>query len=134
MAFVLDASVAAAWAFQEETHPDASAALSRLQDEIAHVPTLFWYEIRNVLLVNERRGRITPANTERFLGELAILPIVVDPAPNESTVLALARRHGLTVYDAAYLELAQRLAVPLATLDRALIQAATQVKVPLLTA
>ena len=72
----------------------------------------------------ERRKRLNPAQTAAFLADLAVLPFVVDESPIEAAVLHLARRHTLTVYDAAYLELAQRQQAPLATLDAALIKAA----------
>jgi predicted nucleic acid-binding protein len=123
MAFVLDASVAVAWAFKEN-HPLAEQTLARLPAEEAITPALWWFELRNVLVVNERRGRITEAGTAAFLRTVARLPIATDRTPVEDDVLALARRHRLTVYDAAYLELARRLAAPLATLDAALATAA----------
>jgi predicted nucleic acid-binding protein len=88
------------------------------------VPTLWWFEVRNTLIVNERRGRLTEADTHALLHGLSRLGLVVDHAPDEALVLALARRHRLTVYDAAYLELAQRRHLPLATLDKALLTAA----------
>ena len=123
MPFVLDASITASWAFAENA-PQAEVALDRLQADRALVPTLWWFEVRNMLVVNERRGRQTPIATTRFLRDLLKLAIVQDLAPDESEILRLARAHGLTVYDAAYLELAQRSAVPIATLDDALIRAA----------
>lgn len=125
MAFVVDASIAGAWALQDETAPLADACLTRLADEPATVPALFWFEIRNLLVVNERRHRLTAEESSAFLGRLQRLPIGVDADPGSDGVLALARRHGLTVYDAAYLELARRLALPLATLDRRLMAAGT---------
>jgi predicted nucleic acid-binding protein len=133
MPFVLDASVTASWAFPDEGHPQAAVALERLRaaDE-ARVPGLWWFEVRNVLLVNERRGRISEANTTAFLDDLGRLAIALDRAPVGSRTLALARRHRLTVYDAAYLELAQREGMPLATLDAALQRAAGEADVPLL--
>jgi predicted nucleic acid-binding protein len=75
-------------------------------------------------VVNERRGRVREADTALFLGSIARLPISLDRNPDETTVLMLARRHRLTVYDASYLELAPRLDLPLASLDRGLRQAA----------
>jgi predicted nucleic acid-binding protein len=131
MAFVVDASVAASWAFQDEGHPMATTALLRLNVEEAQVPSLWWFEVRNTLLVNERRGRITEADATAFLQDLRRLTILFDRDPDETAVLALARRHRLTVYDASYLELALRLGLPLASLDRALREAATACGVPL---
>jgi predicted nucleic acid-binding protein len=132
MPFVLDASIAACWAFQDEAHPDAAAALVRIRAEEALVPSLWWFEIRNILVVNERRKRIAEADTAIFLRGLARLPICMDRSPDEATVLRLARTHGLSVYDASYLELALREAVPLATLDSALAAAARAEHVPLI--
>lgn len=88
------------------------------------MPTLFWFEIRNALVMAERRKRISAQRTNAFLSDLALLPFLVDDLPRETSVLDLARRRALTVYDAAYLELAQRKDIPLATLDKALIGAA----------
>jgi predicted nucleic acid-binding protein len=122
--FVLDASVIASWCFPDESHPDAEAALRRIVVDTAVVPTLLWFELRNVLLTAERRSRLTDAQTASFLKQLSKLPVEVDRDPDGSVVLALAREHRLTVYDAAYLELAQRRSVPLATLDSAIVNAA----------
>lgn len=132
MAFVLDASITLCWAFADEEHPLAAAALDRIQQGEAQVPSLWWFEVRNSLVMNERRGRLTEAETSSFLRNLGQLAINVDRAPAEAGLLTLARQHRLTVYDAAYLELAQREGVPLATLDTALRQAAKVVGVPLL--
>ena len=132
MAFVLDASAAVAWAFDDEDHPVAALAQKQLRDVEAHVPSLWWFELRNTLVVNERRKRIAEIETARFLKTLARLPIHVDPAPDEATLLGLARKHKLTVYDAAYLELAQRLGLPLATLDKGLAAAARAEALPLI--
>ena len=124
MPFVLDTSAAATWCFPDEQARAADRAFDRLTTEEAVVPHLWWFEIRNVLIVNERRGRLTAADTTAFLRDLGRLPIRVDANPGERLVLALARKHGLTVYDAAYLELAVRLGAPVASLDRALNAAA----------
>ena len=124
MGFVLDASVAACWAFDDEDHPTAALALERLRTDTARVPPLWWFELRNTLVVNERRGRITETTTAAFLHAVARLPIALDPVAEDDSVLALARAHRLSVYDAAYLELAQRAVLPLATLDAALVRAA----------
>ena len=124
MSFVLDASIAASWAFSDESHPTASRALSLLRTEEALVPPIWWFEIRNVLIGNERRKRLTAALTSDFLQKLSRLPIHIEPLPENGDLLALARAHALTVYDAAYLELAKRSLSPLATLDADLIRAA----------
>jgi predicted nucleic acid-binding protein len=132
MPFVLDASVAACWAFEDEDHPVAALALERVGADEACVPSLWWFEVRNTLIVNERRGRLTESDTTAFLRALARLNIAVDRSPDEADVLMLARRRRLTVYDAAYLELARREGVPLATLDTALAAAARAERAPLL--
>jgi predicted nucleic acid-binding protein len=124
MPFVLDASIAACWAFADEDHPVAALALERIRGDEARVPGLWWFEVRNVLIVNERRGRLAEADTAAFLRWIARLGVTVDRSPEEAAVLALARRHRLSVYDASYLELAQREALPLATLDAELARAA----------
>ncbi len=129
--FVLDASIVASWGFPDESHPNAEAAFRLIADEPATVPALLWFELRNVLLMAERRKRISEAHVARFLKYLSELPIEVDRDPNEGLVLSLARTHRLSVYDAVYLELAQRKALPLATLDMALINAARAEKIPL---
>lgn len=124
MPFVLDASATATWCFHDEQDRAADRAFDRLTTDEAVVPRLWWFEIRNVLIVNERRGRVTAADTTAFLRDLARLPIRLDANPGEHLVLALARKHGLAVYDAAYLELAVRLDAPVASVDRVLNAAA----------
>jgi predicted nucleic acid-binding protein len=124
MPFVLDASVAACWAFEDEDHPTATLALGRIRSDQARVPSLWWFEVRNTLIINERRGRLAEADTAAFLRALSRLGVTVDRLPEEAGVMTLARKHRLTVYDASYLELAQRETLPLATLDADLIRAA----------
>ena len=133
MAFVLDASITACWAFQDEDHPDASLAFYRMRAEEAVVPCLWWFEVRNILVVNERRRRIAESDTAAFLLNLSRLRVRLDPLPEGDAVLRLARTHRLSVYDAAYLELAQREGLSLATLDAALRRAAAEAGVPLLS-
>lgn len=124
MALIPDISAILAQAFDDEDAAYAEAVLEAIGADEAVVPTLFWFELRNALLMGERRKRLTPARTTAFLFDLALLPFSVDESPREASVLDLARQHTLTVYDAAYLELAQRKNLPLATLDDALIKAA----------
>ena len=124
MAFVLDASIAMTWAFPDGEDTAAMAALQRLDAETAIVSTVWWFEVRNVLVVNERRQRISEADTASFLHLLGTLDIGIDRSPDEAALLGLCRRHQLTIYDASYLELALRRAMPLATLDRKLAEAA----------
>jgi len=132
MPFVLDASVVACWAFADENHPIADFALERIRTDEACVPALWWFEIRNILIVNERRKRVTERDTAAFLRHLARLRVTVDRSPEEADVLTLARRHRLSVYDASYLELACRDGVSLATLDNQLEAAASAAGVNLL--
>lgn len=124
MSLVIDASIAASWMFEDEGDPRAGLVLARLRTEEAVVPSLFWFEIRNILIVSERRKRIGEADTAGFLQDLAALRLRVDHEPSDEAVMRLARKHRLSVYDAAYLELAIRTRAPLATLDAALRQAA----------
>ena len=124
MPFVLDASVAACWAFDDEDHPIAALALERIRHDEARVPSLWWFEIRNTLVVNERRKRLTAQDTAAFLSGLAQFRLTFDQTPDDTGILDLARRHRLSVYDASYLELARRANLPLATLDLALAKAA----------
>jgi predicted nucleic acid-binding protein len=126
MAFVLDASVTMSWAFPDERDGFAFAILERLGADQACVPLVWWFEMRNVLLVNERRQRITEADTANFFHMLSRLSIEIDAAPDSDRVMALSRRHRLTVYDCAYLELALRQNLQLATLDKQLAAAAAR--------
>jgi predicted nucleic acid-binding protein len=134
MPFVMDASVTVAWAFTDEAHPVAARALDLMLADTAKVPSLWWFEVRNVLIINERRGRMSAAQSASFLKKIKMLSIAVDGQPDETTVLALARKHRLTVYDASYLALAQRDGVALATLDAALARAAKAEGISLLAA
>ena len=98
----------------------------------AVVPHIWWYEIRNALAVNERRGRLTAQQARATLANLGTMRFVLDFDHDGSLVMELARHHGLSVYDAAYLEVALRRSVPLATLDARLRAAGTAAEVPLL--
>lgn len=120
MPYVLDASVTGCWCFQDEQSTIAEAAMDRLLGDEAITPALWPVEIRNILLVNERRGRIEPADADAFLRDLARLPIRVRHDTNERALVALVRKHRLTAYDAAYLELAVRTGTSVATLDKSL--------------
>jgi predicted nucleic acid-binding protein len=130
----LDASIAGCWFFGEEQDPRAEAAWERLREDRAIVPVQWWFEIRNVCLLGERRGRATEAQTDEFLRELPKFAIDFDSLPDQEAVVELARRHRLTFDDAAYLELAQREGIPLATLDKELVTAARAEGVPLVLA
>lgn len=133
MPFVVDASVTLAWWFEDEATPQTEAILDRLSDDTAVVPALWELEVSNVLLSGERRGRLTESQSARFVALLAQMPILVDTASVDmGAVLAAGRHHALAAYDAAYLVLAQREGVPLATLDSKLRAAAQAVGVAVL--
>jgi predicted nucleic acid-binding protein len=133
--FVLDASVTLAWALAGEVRAEEARALvHRVADEAAIVPALWRLEVGNGLLMGERRGRIRTERVDAVWRQLGELPIEIDAETNARAwngTAALARRHGLTLYDAAYLELAARRSLPLATFDGPLARAATAEKVPL---
>ena len=134
---VLDASVALTWCFKNEATAAADRVLGRLAAEAASVPAIWHLEIANVLALSERRGRITPADTAEFIALLETLEIVIDeetPSRAFGRVLDLAREERLTTYDAAYLELAMRLGVPLASKDADLCDAAERLGVSVLRA
>jgi len=123
MAFVLDCSMTMAWVFSDEATDATDALRESLLSDSAVVPALWSVEVGNVLLVATRRGRIVEEDWVRVRRILAAFPIDVDPASPErvlSAVLPLASEHGISVYDAMYLELSLRLGLPLATLDRKL--------------
>lgn len=130
---VIDTSVTMAWCFDDEATEHTDHVLDLLRQHEAVVPALWQLEVANVLLVAERRNRITEAQATRFLDLLTQLPIRVDPTPVDSgAVIAAGRRHGLSAYDASYLVLAERLAAPLATTDTALAAACRTAGVSLL--
>ena len=104
--FVLNASVAVAWLLGEDTASRADLALVRLEDDEALVPNLWHLELRNGLLVAVRRGRFTADGPAERLNALYDLPIRTDTEPDPDIAFALAERHGLSFYDAIYLELA----------------------------
>jgi len=133
--FVIDASVALAWCFDDEATAATHALLDRFEDEHAAVPALWHLELANALAVGERRRRITSARTSEFIALIGGLPIVIDeqtPHLALSTLLDLARSERLSAYDASYLELAMRRGMPLATKDDDLANAARRVGVTLL--
>jgi predicted nucleic acid-binding protein len=133
--FVLDASIALTWCFEDEATPATRDVLQRLAVEVASVPAIWPIEVVNVLALAERRRRITPAESSEFLGRLEGLAIKMDDtsaARAFTRVLDLARGERLTAYDASYLELAMRLGVPLATKDGSLGAAARRLGVVVL--
>ena len=133
--FVIDASVALAWCFDDEATEATRTLLDRFEDERAEVPSLWHLELANALAMGERKGRITPARASEFIALIDGLPIVIDErTPNFalSSVLELSRRQQLSAYDASYLELAMRRGIPLATKDDDLARAANHMGVTLL--
>lgn len=134
MPIVIDASVTASWHFEKERNEHSDAILDSLTEDTARVPAIWWFEVRNVILLGERGKRATQEQSSAFLARLARLPISVAVIPHEMRLFGLSRRHRLTFYDAAYLELAQREGIPLATLDKELVIAARAEGVPLVLA
>ena len=133
--FVVDCSIAMAWLFNDEATPKTDALLTRLTAEAALVPAWWFIEITNVLAMAERKGRITPAQSDAFIADLGKLGIERDDeAPRRAFtfLLTLCRRHRLTSYDAIYLDLAVRRNLPLATLDDDLRKAAKKLGIRLL--
>jgi predicted nucleic acid-binding protein len=120
LALVVDSSIAACWSLPDEASEIANRALAHLVDDTMLVPRLFWYESRNVLIVNERRRRISVGQTSEALARIALLPIEIDETPSNEKAMELARLYALSFYDASYLELALRTESTLATLDRKL--------------
>jgi len=119
---VVDASAVAGWLLPDEAGMDLSTLAATHSEFCA--PMLLWAEFRNILVVNERRGRLPQGMAEELIEAVEGLCITLDTAPSNAGVLGLARRHGLTVYDALYLDLALRRGATLATLDTKLAQAA----------
>lgn len=134
-AFVIDASTVLSWCFEDEGGPEADILIDKVAAEGAAVPNLWPIEIANGLVMGERRGRIKPAESAVFIAMVEDLPILTDPSASARALhetMALAREHGLTAYDAAYLELAMRLGLPLATGDHKLGAAARRAGVVML--
>ena len=113
----------------DEEEPAANSAMQQVIEQGGVAPRIWWYELRNALLVNERRGRISPQQVSDTLADSLALGILMDDEHDESRLLDLGRRFELTVYDAAYLEVAIRRSLPLATLDRRLREAAEAIGV-----
>ncbi len=131
-ALVVDASVALAWCFEDEASPATDAILDQVKDEGAIVPSLWHLELGNILLLAERRGRTIQGGIVARLALMGLLPITTDagtPGRAWREILTLARAEQLTTYDAAYLELAFRRGLPLATKDEALLGAAQRIGV-----
>jgi predicted nucleic acid-binding protein len=137
VSLVLDSSITVAWLYREDATKSVDDIFENLIEASAWVPALWHLEVANVLQIGMRRHRHGADFRDRVLSDLSELPIHVDPETDRQAwgaTVRLAERHGLTVYDAAYLELALRRRLPLATLDRDLRSAASAEKVELLGA
>ena len=135
MSFVIDCSVTMAWCFEDEHTPATYGLLARVIESGAVAPAIWPLEVCNVLLAAARRKRIPAEAVSQVAQRIAALPIAVDTegvALTWSNALQLAERHGLSSYDASYLELSQRKALPLATLDDALRRSAIAAGVAIL--
>lgn len=127
MSAVLDSSATMARVYVDEVSPAIQRVFEIVLNEGAWVPSLWRLEVANILEMGARRGRHDAAFTDATLSDLDLLPIRIDPDTDAhawGATLKLAQRHGLTLYDAAYLDLAKRRALPLATLDTDLRRAA----------
>ena len=123
MSLIFDSSAVIPLAMDDEASDYSAAAFDQLVVNGGLTTVLLWFEVRNALLVNERRGRITSDRVQEFLSDLDLLPLAYEPIPNSTDVLTLARVNKLTIYDAVYLELVLRTGFPLATLDADLARA-----------
>lgn len=123
-AVVIDASIAAAWFLPDEHNDDADQLLTDLRLSPGRVPSLFWFETRNLFLVAERRGRLETGAAVLSMAQLRGLPLQDEGAGADALILAIAGRRALSAYDASYLALCVQLALPLATADRKLAAAA----------
>jgi predicted nucleic acid-binding protein len=135
MSLILDSSATLAWVYCDETTEAIRHIFDRLIANGAWVPGLWKLEVANILEMGVRRGRHDAAFRDATLADLALLPINLDSETDRQAWGATARlacRHRLTLYDAVYLELAQRRGLPLATLDRELHAAAHAEGVPIL--
>ena len=128
----MDCSIVCAWLLADESVPEADSILDQVGAAGAVAPGIWWAELRNVLIMAERRRRISQSETAAALAAVQALGIMLDHAAEGATVLRLARSYRISVYDALYLELAVREQRPLATLDRALGNAAESEQVRVL--
>ncbi len=134
-AFVLDVSACMPWCCEDEATVASEELLVRAaRRDALHVPSVWPWELMNAVAVSIRRQRITAERARQFLEQLAAFDFQIAPAPvlaEFGQLLLLASQHRLTAYDAAYLDLARRLSLPLATLDDALRKAARAEGIPL---
>jgi len=135
MNFILDASVTLAWFFSDEATPATNKLLDRLLINTAFVPSIWSLEVGNILVAAERRKKVTYANVVQFLDHLEKLNIHIDSETASlgfHDILALAHSEGLTTYDAAYLELAMRKGLSIASKDKLLCKAAKNLGVDII--
>jgi predicted nucleic acid-binding protein len=135
--FVVDNSVVMSWCFKDQANVYADSVLEKLADAVAYVPLVWPLEVVNVLLAAERKKYVSQADSAHFISLLSELPIFVEnesPEKKMKELLALARAHGLSSYDASYLDLAMKKGLPLATLDEKLRKAAANTSVPIFIA
>jgi predicted nucleic acid-binding protein len=131
--FVLDCSVTMAWCFEDESTSYTDSILEKFTNAEAIVPTIWPLEVANVLLLSKKKGRITEVHSANFIDALLALPITVDPSTSTKamrSIFLIANKSELTIYDAAYLELAIREKIPLLTFDKKLALAAKKYHVP----
>lgn len=121
---VIDSSIAISWGMPDEKSVAANRALALARQEDVLVPAIFWTEVRNICLVNERRGRIAITDTTTAIKMIEGFRPQIDDRASHEAVLNLAREHGLSGYDAAYLALAIAEECTLATLDKRLARSA----------
>lgn len=121
---VVDASAVAAAFFKDEDPAFAAAALRYVGANGGYVPSLFWHEVRNILILGERRGRIAKDESAEAMDMLRLSGLQTPFEPDDVSVLAMARAYTLSGYDGVYAVLASREKVPFATLDKKLIAAA----------
>lgn len=124
MSFVVDASIVAAWLLPDEDNELAEQARLAMADEDALAPDLLWHEVRNILIISERRNRITAEGSANLLIRLRRVPLRIIDIKDDLSILQLAREHRLSAYDATYLALAVIENVALVTLDKKLGAAA----------
>ena len=125
MPFVLDNSVVSGWFLEDQATPYTETIARRMEDDRAIVPPLWQLEFANVLRTACRKKRLVAAQAHAIIDQICGLPIAIDTVtPGPAELLALALRHNLSSYDAAYLELALRLQIPVATKDGPLRDAA----------
>lgn len=135
MSLIVDASITMAWCFEDEATPATEEVLDQVVESNALVPSVWRFEVGNALQMAIRRKRITEVFRDDALAKLLAMPITVDPETDAyvwTTALRLSERFGLTLYDAAYVELAQRRNLPLASLDQEMRAAASALNIELL--